>query len=79
MLQGGRDYQVTKEDFGLWKAALAEDPHATLKFYPDLTHLFMKGQGSGPASPADYSVADHVSLSVIDDVSQWVKSNSGRK
>jgi dienelactone hydrolase len=79
VLQGGRDYQVTSQDYDLWKAALAEDPHATFKFYPDLTHLFMKGQGSGPASPADYSVAGHVSRSVLDDISQWVKSNSSRK
>ncbi|HUI82626.1 MAG TPA: alpha/beta fold hydrolase [Candidatus Binatia bacterium] len=76
VLQGGRDYQVTREDYDLWKAALVQDPRASFRFYPDLTHLFMKVQGSGPPSPADYSVAGHVSRTVIDDIAQWVKSNS---
>ena len=61
VLQGGHDYQVTNADFEIWKKALAGDPHATFKFYPNYTHLFMPGAGSGPASPDDYSVAGNVS------------------
>jgi dienelactone hydrolase len=76
VLQGGRDYQVTKDDYDLWKKALANDPLATFKFYPDLFHLFMKGQGSGPGSPADYSVEGHVSEIVINDIAQWVRQVS---
>jgi len=76
VLQGGRDYQVTSQDYDLWKAALGKDPRATFKFYPGLTHLFMTGQGSGPASPQDYSVAGHVSGEVVQDIAQWVKNNS---
>ncbi len=73
VLQGGRDYQVTTQDYDLWKAALAKDPRATFKFYPELTHLFMTGKGSGPGSPADYSVVGHVSDEVVQDIAQWVK------
>ncbi len=74
VLQGGRDYQVTSADYEVWKKALSSDPHATFKFYPDYTHLFMPGAGSGPASPDDYSVAGNVSQDVINDIAHWVKS-----
>jgi hypothetical protein len=36
----------------------------------------MTGQGSGPGSPQDYSVAGHVSGEVVQDIAQWVKNNS---
>jgi dienelactone hydrolase len=75
VLQGGRDYQVTSADFDAWKSALANDPRATFKFYPDYTHLFMKGTDSGPASPEDYSVAGNVSEDVVNDIAHWIKSN----
>jgi hypothetical protein len=76
VLQGGRDYQVTSEDFEIWKKALANDPRATFKFYPSYTHLFMPGAGAGPASPEDYSVAGNVSEDVINDIVHWIKSNA---
>jgi len=79
ILQGGRDYQVTRQDYELWKAALEKDPRATFRFYPGLTHLFMAGTGSGSGSPADYSVAGHVSPEVVQDIAQWVKTNSAAK
>jgi dienelactone hydrolase len=75
VLQGGRDYQVTSQDYDLWKASLAKDPRATFNLYPGLTHLFMPGQGTGPGSPADYSVAGHVSAEVVQDIAQWVTNN----
>ncbi len=79
VLQGGRDYQVTSQDYDLWKGALAKDPRATFKFYPGLTHLFMTGKGSGQGSPSDYSVVGHVSGEVIQDIARWVKSNPAVK
>jgi|HubBroStandDraft_4_1064222.scaffolds.fasta_scaffold00277_10 dienelactone hydrolase len=79
VLQGGRDYQVTTADFEVWKKALANDPHASFKFYPPYTHLFMPGTGSGPASPDDYSVAGNVSEDVINDIAKWIKSNTATK
>jgi uncharacterized protein len=79
VLQGGRDYQVTDQDYGLWKAALARDPRASFRFYPALTHLFMSGTGSGPASPSDYAVPGHVSTQVIHDIVLWVNGESASK
>ena len=79
VLQGGRDYQVTTQDYDLWKAALAKNPRATFKLYPGLTHLFMTGKGSGQPSPSDYSVVGHVSGEVVQDIAQWVKNNQAAK
>ncbi len=78
VLHGGRDYQVTGADYNLWKAALAKDPRATLRFYPELTHLFMTGKGSGPGTPEDYAIAGHVSPEVVHGIAEWVKSNGGK-
>ena len=44
-LQGERDYQVTMEDFALWKKALSQRKNVEFKSYPGLNHLFIKGQG----------------------------------
>ena len=40
VLQGGRDYQVTTEDYELWLSALGGHAGADFKLYPDLNHLF---------------------------------------
>ena len=79
VLQGGNDYQVTNADFEIWKKALANDPRATFKFYPDYTHLFMPGAGTGPASPEDYAVAGNVSEDVITDIAKWIKANAAAR
>jgi dienelactone hydrolase len=71
VLQGGRDYQVTMEDFDGWKKALAARKDATLKSYPKLNHLF--AEGVGKAKPAEYQEEGHVAKEVVDDVAAWVK------
>jgi dienelactone hydrolase len=70
ILQGERDYQVTMQDFGNWKAALGERKNVTLKSYPALNHLFM--EGTGKSTPEEYAKPGHVSADVINDVAQWV-------
>ena len=71
ILQGGRDYQATMEDFALWTEALAGRKNAQLKSYPNLNHLFMEGEGK--ARPSEYEQEGHVAVGVIDDVAAWVK------
>src|SRR5262249_1111697 len=71
ILQGERDYQVTMEDFALWKKALAGRKNVELKSYANLNHLFMEGEGK--AKPAEYEKAGHVAQQVIEDVADWVK------
>jgi dienelactone hydrolase len=72
ILQGGRDYQVTKTDFDLWKAALGDRPDVQFLFYEDLNHVFISGQGM--ATPEEYmTVAGHVAPAVIDDIAAWMR------
>jgi dienelactone hydrolase len=73
IMQGGRDYQVTSTDFNLWKAALAGKKNVTFRFFPDLNHLFISGQGT--STPAEYNIPGHVSEQVIDAISEWIKTH----
>ncbi len=71
ILQGGRDYQVTTEDFNLWKKAIGDKKNASFKLYPDLNHLFMTGQGK--ATPQEYQRSGHVDARVIADIAAWIR------
>ncbi len=71
ILQGERDYQVTMEDFQIWKAALAAREKVTFKSYPKLNHLFMEGEGR--STPTEYQRQGHVAAFVIEDIAEWVK------
>ncbi len=68
--QGERDYQVTMEDFGIWKNALAGRDNVQLKSYADLNHLFISG--ASKSLPAEYQTPGNVSAPVIQDVAAWV-------
>jgi uncharacterized protein len=69
VLQGGRDYQSTVDDFKLWQEGLAAHPAATFKLFDNLNHLFAGGEGK--AVPAEYMENKHVDPRVIDAVAQW--------
>ncbi len=71
VLQGGRDYQVTSEDFDAWKKALDGHANATFKLYPDLNHIFQTG--AGKAVPAEYDKVGHVAPEAVADIADWVK------
>ncbi|HMF19939.1 MAG TPA: alpha/beta fold hydrolase [Gemmataceae bacterium] len=71
VLQGERDYQVTRDDFRGWKNALDKRRDVTFKSYPDLNHLFMAGKGK--SRPEEYQKAGHVAAEVIDDIAAWIK------
>lgn len=69
-LQGGRDFQVTAKDFGIWKSGLAGRSNATFKEYPSLNHLFVSGDGK-PA-PSEYLKAGNVDNAVVSDIAAWI-------
>lgn len=71
ILQGERDYQVTMEDFGIWKDGLGSRNNVTLKSLPGLNHLFMQGEGT--PSPEEYNAAGNVDAAVLDILAEWVK------
>ncbi|GKX32053.1 hypothetical protein SH1V18_45330 [Vallitalea longa] len=72
-LQGKRDYQVTLDDFNLWKESLESKDTVTFKLYDGLNHLFMKGEGT--PSPTEYSIASNVDKQVTDDIAEFILSN----
>ncbi len=71
LLHGGRDYQVTQEDFRLWQRALEGRPGAELKSYPKLNHLFQPGEG--PSRPEEYARPGHMDAAVIQDLCAWIR------
>ena len=44
LLQGEEDYQVTMEDFGIWKSAFGDRENWRLVSFPGLTHAFVPGE-----------------------------------
>lgn len=70
VLQGGRDYQVTMQDFDRLRTALAGHPNAMLTFLPRLNHLFIAGVGK--STPAEYSQPGHVDRAAIDDIVRFI-------
>lgn len=72
VLQGGRDYQVTTEDFENWKKALSAGKNADFKLYPALNHLFFEGEGK--SVPDEYmKIQKNIAEYVINDIAEWVK------
>lgn len=70
LLQGEEDYQVTMEDFGIWKEALGEKENWLMISYPGLTHAFVPGQKAEGA--AVYARAGSVDARVIQDIADFV-------
>ncbi len=68
---GGRDYQVTREDFEIYRKGLAGHKNATFKWYADLSHLYIKGKGK--ATPKEYEKAGYFDKRVIDDLAEWIR------
>jgi dienelactone hydrolase len=71
VLQGERDYQVTMDNFEIWKKALAGHPNVTVKSYPKLNHLFIAGEGK--SLPAEYQKPGHVAEEVVAEIAGWIK------
>ena len=70
VLQGGRDYKVTLEDFAGWKKSLRGQSRASFRLYPSLDHYFIRGQGL--PMPADDGLGEHVDGQVVTDMAKWI-------
>ena len=73
ILQGERDYQVRMADFTLLQDNLGGEENVTMKSYPDLNHLFIRGDGDELSTPQDYYTAGHVDQQVIDDIVEFIE------
>ncbi|HKQ47258.1 MAG TPA: alpha/beta fold hydrolase [Phycisphaerae bacterium] len=71
---GGRDHQITKEDFEIYRKGLGSRKNVTFKWYDDLNHLYMTGKGM--STPAEYEKAGYVDKKVIDDLAEWIREGS---
>jgi len=69
--QGGRDYQVPPSELQGWQRALVGQPNVTIKTYSSMDHLLL--DGSGPATPAEYSVPGHVDPQLVADIAAWIR------
>ncbi|MDR1003718.1 MAG: alpha/beta fold hydrolase [Prevotellaceae bacterium] len=72
ILQGERDYQVTMQDFGLWRFGLLRNKNVVLKSYPKLNHLLQ--EGTGMSTPFEYNQASPVSGQVITDIATFIRT-----
>ena len=70
LLQGEEDYQVTMEDFGIWKDAVGEKENWHLVSYPGLTHAFVPGEKA--EGSAVYTREENVQENVIRDIASFI-------
>ncbi len=71
--QGERDYQVPPSELHGWDQALVSHPNVTFRTYPAMDHLLL--DGSGPATPAEYSVPGHVDSQLVADLAAWLTNH----
>lgn len=73
VLQGERDFQVTRADYDGWVKALSGRAGVKLKLYPGLNHLFEAGEGA--STPAEYDRPGlHVAPEVVSDVAAFASA-----
>lgn len=70
ILQGDRDYQVTKEDFEQWKMGTRAKTNIQWHCYEGLNHLFVRG--TRPSAPIEYTLPGHMDERVVSDIASWV-------
>lgn len=71
LLQGEEDYQVTMEDFEIWRSAVGDRDNWQLISYPGLTHAFVPGEKA--EGSAVYARDGKVREDVILDIASFVE------
>jgi len=71
VIQGENDFQVSMQDYNLWKTELSGHPNVTFKQYSDLNHLLSSQVEKGTV--AQYQTASSVSETLIIDIVAWIK------
>lgn len=72
VLQGGKDIQVSQQDYDLIKTALA-GKKAEFKLFPNLNHLMMPVEGD--STGAEYGKPGHVDPEVVKTIADWIEKN----
>ena len=78
IMQGDKDFQVSVEkDFNLYKELLKNRDNVTFKLYENLNHAFVPSvYGNITKLRKEYNVEQHICDYVIDDIKDWVLSQS---
>jgi len=71
VIQGGNDFQVSVQDFNIWKSALATNKNASFRLYPELNHLLSAQKEKGNGN--QYRIPANVDLNLINDIAIWIK------
>ena len=71
LLQGEEDYQVTMEDFEIWRLAVGGQDNWQLISYPGLTHVFVPGEKI--EGSAVYARAGKVQEDVILEIASFIR------
>lgn len=74
LLQGERDYQVSMENFELWKTTVGGKKNFEFKSYPKLNHLFLEGEGL--SYPQEYNTIGNIPKYVMSDITTWILNNN---
>jgi dienelactone hydrolase len=69
----GRDYEVTRADFNVYKKALKSRPKVKFKWYKAMNHYFARGEGK--SSPMDYQKPASIDPVVIEQLGKWIKAD----
>ena len=69
----GRDYEVTRADFDVYKKALKGRPKVKFKWYKDMNHYFARGEGK--SSPMEYQKPASIDPVVIEQLGKWIKAD----
>lgn len=78
LLQGGRDYQVTvDDDLARWREGLGARADVRIRVFEADNHMF--APGSGPSTPAEYTVPAHVDGEVVAEIAAWTAPGGGRR
>jgi len=62
LIQGGRDFNVTKKDYDLWVEAMKGKSNFKKVYFEDLNHMFFVGVGK--AKPDDINKPNYLSEKV---------------
>lgn len=73
LLQGEEDYQVTMEDYSLFREAVADRDNWTLITYPGLTHMFVPGKKTD--GPNAYLARQRMDEKVLSDIADFILAN----
>lgn len=70
LIQGGRDYNVTKKDYDLWLEAMKGKPNFRSVYFEELDHMFFVGQGK--ARPDDVTKLNYASEKVTNKMAEFI-------